>query len=104
MTNSSREKSERLERDIESYTSGEVPSPLSLLQAPTLDRWSTAVRQRGKEFVMVLTGDVYKHPEFQDGDNIHTSAVMWFDRENRFARTVSRLYALGRPAAAKESE
>jgi hypothetical protein len=105
MTKSSRKKAESLARDIEAYTCGEVPSPLELLQAPTLEHWSTAVRMRGKEFVMVLTGDVYKHPDFRDGDPICTSALAWFDRKKRFARTENTLYALGKPARCeKESK
>jgi hypothetical protein len=98
MTKRSKESQRKLMQDIESYTCGEVPNPLDLQRAARLEQWQTAIRQRGKEFVMVVTGDVYKHPEIPDGENIQTSVVMWFDRKERFARTTNRVYALGAPA------
>jgi hypothetical protein len=96
MTKRSQATKQQLLRDIEAYTCGEVPSPLDLRRAPTLEHWETAVRRRGKEFVLVIKGEVSGHPEIEDGP-IATSAVMWFDRKNRFVRTVNRLYALGEP-------
>jgi len=90
--------SDKLRRDIESYTCGEVPSPLELLRAPVLNYWSANVRRRGKEFVLVITGDVSKHDEYPDGENIATGAVAWFDRHGRFARTTARVFALREPA------
>jgi len=85
----------KIEKDIEAYLSGEVPSPLDMQRAAKLDNWVTSVRRRGKEFVMVLCGDVSRHPQIEDGGNIHTSAVLWLDRHARFCRTVRRVYALG---------
>lgn len=86
---------EQLRRDIQAYTRGEVPTALAMLQAPMIDYWTAEVRRRGKEFVLVVTGDARKHPEIEDGDVIQTGAVVWFDRHHRFIRTVNRLYALG---------
>ena len=84
-------------RDIESYTCGEQPSPLVMLRAPRLEEWEARVGRRGKEFVLVIYGNVYKHPEYDDGANIKTSAVAWFDRKMRWIRTHNRVYALGQP-------
>jgi hypothetical protein len=95
MTKRSQTKQQLL-RDVEAYTCGEVPSPLDLRRAPTLKHWEMAVRRSGKEFVLVIKGEVSGHPEIEDGP-IATSAVMWFDRKARFVRTINRLYALGEP-------
>jgi hypothetical protein len=102
MTKKSRAAKLELARDIESFTCGEVPSPLAMMRAPKLEHWQSYVRRRGKEFVLVVSGDVYRHPEIDDGQNIQTPAVAWFDRKDRFIRTHSRLYCLGQPAADKE--
>jgi hypothetical protein len=98
MTKRSQETQRRLMQDIESYTCGEIPSPLDLLRAAKLEHWHTAIRRRGKEFVMIARGEVSRHPEIDDGTSILTSAVMWFDRKNRFCRAINRLYCLGQPA------
>jgi hypothetical protein len=85
-------------RDIESYSCGEIPSAIAMLRAPRLEDWEVAVRRRGKEFVLVVTGMVRGHPENEDGAWITTSAAAWFDRKMRFVRTHSRVYTLGQPA------
>jgi hypothetical protein len=82
-------------RDIEAYTCGLTPSAVSLLRAPTIQNWTTEIRRIGKEFKMVVAGQVIRHPEFLDGEQIYTSAVQWFDRKCRFVRTFNRIYALG---------
>jgi hypothetical protein len=88
----------KLAADIESYIRGEVPSQLTLLQAPTIEHWEAAVRRRGDDFVMIIRGHVCKHPDIADGEDIHTSPVVWVDRKERFARTINRIYALGESA------
>lgn len=85
----------QLQREIQSYARGDVPSAIAMLQAPRIDYWVAEVRRRGKEFVLVVEGDVSKHPDIDDGDPIQTSAVVWWDRHTRFFRTVNRVYALG---------
>jgi hypothetical protein len=85
-------------RDIEAYTSGEEPSPLEMLRAARIENWEAVVRCRGREFVLVVSGDVHQRPNIRDGDNIQTSAVVWFDRNCRWIRTTNRLYALGERA------
>lgn len=86
---------EDLARDLEAYGLGEVPSAFEMLRAPTIEHWSTEVRAMGKEFKLVIKGQARKHPDYQDGEDICTAAVHWFDRKARFARTAHRVYALG---------
>jgi hypothetical protein len=85
-------------RDIECYTCGEEPSPLLMLRAPRIELWSTEVRRIGKEFKLVVKGQAKGHPEYIDGDDICTPAIIWFDRKNRFIRTAHRVYGLGEQA------
>jgi hypothetical protein len=86
-------------RDVECYGCGEDPSPLVLLRASRLEDWSARIARRGSEYVLMIYGDVYKHPAHSDGTGIKTSAVVWFDRRRRFVRTHNRLYVLGKPAS-----
>ncbi|MCS3893448.1 hypothetical protein M2171_002581 [Bradyrhizobium japonicum USDA 38] len=85
-------------RDIESYALGETPSAFEMLRAPKIENWSTQVLRVGKEFKLVARGQVHRHPEHHDGEDISTVAALWFDRHGRFVRTYHRLYALGEPA------
>jgi hypothetical protein len=87
-----------LQRDLESYACGEVPSALELLRCPVLERWSTEVRSRGKEYVLLIHAEALRHPEYGDGEPITTGAVFWFDRKDRFIRTAQRAFVLGKPA------
>ncbi|MCA6098171.1 hypothetical protein [Bradyrhizobium australafricanum] len=86
-------------KDIESYTCGEVPSPIVMLRAPRLEEWEAKVRRRGKEFVLVVSGAVRGHHEYRDGEWISVSAIAWFDRKMGFIRTHNRIYTLGQPSA-----
>ncbi|MGM4916300.1 hypothetical protein [Tardiphaga sp. 813_E8_N1_3] len=88
----------KLAADIESYICGEVPTPLALLQAATLENWEAAVRRRGDDFVLIMRGEVHKHSGFRPGETIQTSPVQWFDRRHRFVRTTNTLYTLGESA------
>lgn len=45
--------------------------------------------------VKYLSGNVYGHPRFQDGEIITTSRLIKMDIPNGLAETVSRLYELG---------
>jgi hypothetical protein len=98
MTKKSEATRRKLQQDIEAYLCGEVPSPLEMMRAATLEHWETTVRRRGKEFVLVMRGDIHKHPQIPDGEDVQTSPVAWFDRKWRFVRTINRLYCLGQPA------
>jgi hypothetical protein len=87
MTKRSQETQRKLLQDVEAYSCGEVPSPLNLLRAAVLENWEILVRRRGKEFVMVVSGEVSRHPEIDDGTSILTSAVTWFDRNGQVQAT-----------------
>lgn len=85
-----------LRRDIECYVCGEEPSLLLMLRVPRLENWSAQVRRRGKEFVLVVSGQVRMHDDVSD--DLVTGAAVWFDRHRRWVRTSTRLFALGEPA------
>ena len=101
MTIESKAAQNQLLRDIEAYTCGEEPSPLEMLRAARIENWEAVVRCRGKEFVLMVRGDVYHHPEIEDGMPIQSPAVIWFDRNFRWVRTTNRLYALGERAGCR---
>ncbi|OSJ32565.1 hypothetical protein BSZ19_18620 [Bradyrhizobium japonicum] len=87
-----------LARDLEAYTLGEEPSAFEQLRAPVIEDWRTEVRRVGKEFKLVVKGHAKKHPDYDDGEDICTAAVFWFDRKERFVRTAHRLYMLAEQA------
>jgi hypothetical protein len=101
MTNRKNERRRLLESDIQVYECGQMPPAGEMETAPRLEHWETAVRRRGKEFVLLMRGEVRGHPELHDGEVI-TSPVHWFDRKERFCRTANRVYVLGQPAGANE--
>ncbi|MCK1336842.1 hypothetical protein IVB38_12620 [Bradyrhizobium sp. 38] len=84
-----------LERDIAAYTCGETPAPHELIGAPHLEEWCCLVRERGREFVLIVSGIVMKHPEIDDGAIVSSGAVVWVDRHFRWIRTHKRLWSLG---------
>jgi hypothetical protein len=90
----------QLKRDFESYLKGEEPSLLELDRAPVLENWRTVfvhVARGGdpKDMLLVLVGSVAGHPERSDGTRIHTSQLIWLDRNRKWARTWNRVYRLG---------
>ncbi|MHC2844917.1 hypothetical protein [Bradyrhizobium diazoefficiens] len=89
---------EDLDCDLESYTLGEEPSAFEQSRAPVIEQWRTEVRRLGKEFKLVVRGQAKRHPDYDDGEDICTAAIHWFDRKGRFARSMHRLYMLGEPA------
>jgi hypothetical protein len=42
-----------------------------------------------------LTGNVFGHPNFEDGTQVDTSRLVELDVENGVAKTISRIYRLG---------
>lgn len=93
----------QLKRDFGSYLKGGEPSPVELACAPLLENWRTAVMQFRREqdllpSVLVLVGRVTKHPQHSDARTIHTSQLIWLDRNRKWARTWNRLYRLGDPS------
>ncbi|SRR6266508_1307145 len=93
----------KLRNDFEAYLRGEDPDELAT--APRLDEWVPAItRALNGNRVMTLVGLVTSHPTLTDGRRIETSPLVWLDRKGRWARTMSRVYELGKPAGARESE
>ncbi|MGY8710468.1 hypothetical protein RAD16_32435 [Bradyrhizobium sp. 18BD] len=89
---------EDLARDIEAYTLGEEPSVFEMMRAPVIEDWTTEIRRLGKEFKLVVKGRARKHPDYDNGEDICTAAINWFDRKARFCRSAHRLYMLGQQA------
>lgn len=87
---------EDLKRDIEAFTCGQDPSVMEMHRAPRLDEWDVVIRRRGKEFVLVVTGIVTKHPEHPDGSIMGSGPIVWWDRHHRWARSYRRLWVLGK--------
>lgn len=83
----------RLARDLERAQQGSHPSQRELDRAHFIDDWQFAYREE-----MCLVGIVKGHPEIDDGHFIRTSRLWLLSRTSGYARTLSRLYALGRPA------
>jgi hypothetical protein len=92
-----------LSADFESYLRGEEPSESMLSNAPRLDQWSVATPSVPAGRRMTLVGVVVGHPHQPDGRTIETSELVWLDRKERWARTVSRVYALGKAAGGEIS-
>jgi hypothetical protein len=90
----------QLKRAFEAYLKGEEPSLLELDRAPVLENWRAffVYAARGgdpKDILLVLVGSVAGHPEHSDGTRIHTSQLIWLDRNRKWARTWNRVYRLG---------
>jgi hypothetical protein len=90
----------QVKRDFKRYLKGEQPLPQQLTQAPLLSSWRTCVVPFGPASppsVMVLAGRVVNHPLLGDDGAIHTSQLIWLDRNRKWARTWNRVYRLGEP-------
>lgn len=72
---------------------GHRPSEHELAGAPVLTLWTCVPLSAG---LYRLAGLVVGHPRLRDG-SCFTSAVLAIDPDLKWARTVSRLYALGPP-------
>ena len=59
---------------------------------PLLENW------RAGQFGLGLEGNVYGHPEFPDGEYVHTTPLKWINEVARLAETASRMYRLGKKA------
>jgi hypothetical protein len=86
----------QLNADFKSYLHGEEPSESVLSNAPRLQEWSVAAPSAPAGHRMTLVGLVTGHPYQPDGRTIETSELVWLDRKGRWARTMSRIYALGK--------
>lgn len=82
-----------LDRAIISIATAEAgPSTEDLERAPELDLWRQQINFLGE---LVLEGNVRRHPVLGDRAII-TSPVIALDPDERWARTMSRWYHLGR--------
>jgi len=71
---------------------GELPSDAELADAPVLDLWAFEPIGGG---LVRLVGIVHGHPILDDGP-CTTSPLLAIDPQRMWARTVSRLYRLGK--------
>jgi hypothetical protein len=93
----------RRAREVASYLRGKAPPPPELACAPRLQGWRAVIaRTRSDDgrlrLLMLLVGRVTGHPQIADGRTIHTSEVIWLDRNRNWARSWNRLYRLGASA------
>ena len=88
------ERLRELSDELQAIEDGVRPTPEELAGAPTLEEWEVVPK-----IVPALTGRVFGHPDFPAGRRITTSDLYASDGTT-FARTMSRLYALARPAGA----
>jgi hypothetical protein len=87
----------KIKSDFDAYLRGEEPPVVELATAPTLEEWRVNISDTYGEFRLYLTGEVSGHPSIKDG-HCSTSAVVWLDPAGNWARTMSRVYRLGRRA------
>jgi hypothetical protein len=84
----------QLASDIESIVVNGAPSAAEMARAPVIDFYQFGVRA-----TTGLAGVVSRHPHRPDGRLTMTSELFVIDAAAGWARTWSRFYALGRPAA-----
>ncbi|MEA1673988.1 DUF6634 family protein [Nitrospirillum sp. BR 11163] len=82
----------RIARDLELFSQGISPSSAEISKAPLLNSYRITRREYD-----ILAGKSYGHPLIEDGP-IFTSQLIIFNREDGWARTLSRYYRLGEPA------
>lgn len=85
----------RLEQDVERLLREGGPTDEELAAAPVLSRWTLIIHP--SDGLPALVGSVTGHPEVRSGPVV-TSPVVVIALEAGWARTVSRMYALGVPA------
>ena len=73
---------------------------MKILKNPKLENWSTFVEIPNKYSApemgtMYLKGNVFGHPNHEDGKCVDTSRVLSIDLKNNTAKTKSREYDLG---------
>ncbi|HWF84816.1 MAG TPA: hypothetical protein VG222_08225 [Vicinamibacterales bacterium] len=87
-----------LDVDLASYVRGCVPTDAEMAAAPLIEDWFVVISAPDARHLLKVTGKVYRYgPPVPNGQGFTTSAVIWFDRHQRFVRTATKLYALGRP-------
>jgi hypothetical protein len=81
---------EALLSDLRRLRGGEHPSPAELAMAPSIDQWIVAERK-----VPSLVGLIQGHPHIPQLRLSQTSDLEVINEARGYARTRSRLYALG---------
>lgn len=89
---------QNLLQDLTRAKSGQHPSSQTIANAPALDNWQVQFRPEP-----CLVGTVHGHPHIQDGHFSMTSGVWLLAPTLGYARTLSRVYALGRPASSRNT-
>lgn len=85
-------------QDLKRARTGGHPNRQTLVQAPVLDNWQIAYRPEP-----CLVGTMHDHPHVADGHLGMTSGVWLLAPTIGYARTLSRVYVLGRPAAPRDN-
>jgi hypothetical protein len=80
-------------RDLERAMDGHQPERQVIARAPVLDDWQLALRPE-----TCLVGTMRGHPHIRDGHRGMTTGVWLLAPARGYARTLSRIYALRRPA------
>ncbi|WP_061937560.1 DUF6634 family protein [Aureimonas sp. AU22] len=78
--------------DMEALARGEYPGRAVLADAPLIDGWAL-----GSRTTHCLAGRVTGHPVLASGRLARTSDLWILAPSHGFARTLSRVYRLGRP-------
>lgn len=81
----------RLLTDLERIRTGHHPGEHDLASAPIIDHWSLTERR-----TIALVGKVDGHPTISNGRRVCTSDLWFVAPALGYARTLNRLYALGR--------
>lgn len=86
----------RLADDLEAF--GRVG--LQAVESPaTISEWVIA-----KRAVPILLGTVTGHPRISSGKAAATTEIVFWDEQQRLARTINRWYRLGRPLIGGSSQ
>jgi hypothetical protein len=78
-------------QDLKRASVGRHPNSRTLVKAPVLDNWQMAYRPEP-----CLVGTMHDHPHVTDGHLGMTSGVWLLAPTIGYARTLSRVYVLGR--------
>ncbi len=78
-------------QDLKRARTGQHPNRQTLVKAPVLDNWQMAYRPEP-----CLVGKMHDHPHVKDGHLGMTSGVWLLAPTIGYARTLSRVYVLGR--------
>lgn len=79
--------------DLDRARIGRHPNRQAIAHAPLLENWEMAYRPEP-----CIVGTMHGHPTVEDGHTGMTSGVWLVAPAFGYARTLSRIYALGRPA------